>query len=40
MADAGLSVDKLCVTGAQIEIHCGAVEGKPLTQNHTGLEKW
>jgi hypothetical protein len=40
MADAGLSVDKLCVTGAQIEIHCGVVEAKPVPKNHGGLKQW
>lgn len=38
--DAGLPVDKVCVSGGQIEIHCGALEEKPTRKKDGGLEKW
>lgn len=38
--DAGLSVDKLLITGAQIEIRCGTVEGGRDDHDDGGLEKW
>lgn len=40
MRDAGLPVDKVCITGGQIEIHCGAVDGEHADKNDGGLEKW
>lgn len=38
--DAGLPVEKLCVNGGQVEIHCGSVENRPAPKNDGGLEKW
>lgn len=38
--DAGLPVDKVCVSGGQIEIHCGAIEGKPARKKNGGLKEW
>ncbi len=38
--DSGLSVEKLCVTGGQIEIHCGHVEGHEPSPDHGGPEDW
>ncbi|MBN9073965.1 MAG: hypothetical protein J0H34_20685 [Rhizobiales bacterium] len=40
MRAAGLSVQKLCVTGAQVEIHAGSVEAVPDGKNDDGLEEW
>lgn len=38
--DAGLPVDKLCVTGGQIEIHCGHVDDAAPSPDHGGLKDW
>lgn len=38
--DAGLPVDKLLISGGQIEIHCGTVEGKPTSKKDGGLKQW
>jgi hypothetical protein len=38
--DSGLSVEKVCVTGGQIEIHCGHVEGQQPSPDHGGLKDW
>lgn len=38
--DAGLSVDKVCVTGAQIEIHCGSVVNEEPPENDGRLKQW
>ncbi|MFC3208081.1 hypothetical protein [Aquamicrobium soli] len=40
LQDAGLSVDKVCVSGAQIEIHCGHVERVEPQEEDGGLEEW
>lgn len=40
LKSAGLSVDKLCIAGGQIEIHCGGVEPKTPTEEDDGLEPW
>jgi hypothetical protein len=37
---AGLPVDKVCVSGGQVEIHCRPVEGSTSTENDGGLEDW
>lgn len=37
--DAGLPVDKVCVSGGQVEIHCSLVE-RETQENDGGLEKW
>lgn len=37
---AGLAVHKVCVTGGQVEIHCGSVEGGTTNAKGNGLEKW
>lgn len=36
----GISVEKVCVTGGQIEIHCGQVEDMEPAEKDDGLEKW
>lgn len=38
--DAGLPVDKVCVSGAQIEIHCGHIESGEPGKKDDGLEQW
>lgn len=38
--ETGLSVDKVCVNGGQVEIHCGGVEGPGRPAKDEGLEKW
>ncbi|MCJ8520614.1 hypothetical protein ABID21_003502 [Pseudorhizobium tarimense] len=38
--DAGLPVDKVCVTGAQIEIHCRPVDAEQKPANDGGLKDW
>lgn len=40
MQDAGLSVDKLCIAGGKIEIHCAHVEEKQPAKNDGGLKDW
>lgn len=40
LKDAGLSVDKVCISGAQIEIICGGVEAKPAPENDRRLKQW
>lgn len=37
---SGLSVDKLLINGAQIEIHCAGIEGEKPDHDDGGLEKW
>ncbi|MDQ0319992.1 hypothetical protein QO002_002130 [Pararhizobium capsulatum DSM 1112] len=38
--DTGLSVEKLCITGGQIEIHCGRVDAEKPSPDHGGPEDW
>lgn len=38
--DAGLPVDKVCVSGGQIEIHCGTVAGAVTVKKDGGLKDW
>lgn len=38
--ETGISVEKVCVTGGQIEIHCGQVDGAEPAEKDDGLEKW
>jgi len=40
MQDAGLPVDKVCVKGGQIEIHCRPAEGELEPANDRGLKEW
>jgi hypothetical protein len=40
LRDAGVSVDKLCVNGGQVEIHCGRVEQARQPVDDGGLEEW
>ncbi|KEC73191.1 hypothetical protein RLPCCGM1_c1307 [Rhizobium leguminosarum bv. phaseoli CCGM1] len=37
---SGMSVDKLLITGGQIEIRCTSVEGSTRDQDDESLEKW
>jgi hypothetical protein len=37
---SGLPVDKVCVIGGQVEIHCGNVEGVAAATKDEGLEQW
>lgn len=38
--DAGLPVDKVCVSGGQIEIHCGGIEEAKPKKNDGRLKQW
>lgn len=38
--DAGLPVDKVCISGGQVEIHCRSVEDAKSAENDGGLKKW
>lgn len=40
MKASGLPVDKVCVIGGHIEIHCGHVEAGSGPEKDEGLEKW
>lgn len=40
LQNAGLSVDRLCISGGQIEIHCGSVEATVATKKDGGLKDW
>jgi hypothetical protein len=40
MREAGLSVDKVCVTGGKVEIHCAPIAGKPAAKKDGGLREW
>lgn len=37
---AGLTVDKMCVDGARVEIHCGRVDAGEQVNNDGGLKDW
>lgn len=37
---SGLPVDKVCVIGGQVEIHCGQVEGSIGAEKDGSLEQW
>lgn len=37
---SGVPVDKVCVIGGHVEIHCGPVEGGSITEKDGGLEQW
>ncbi|TPN26588.1 hypothetical protein FKO01_25250 [Mesorhizobium sp. B2-3-3] len=37
---SGVPVDRVCVIGGQVEIHCGAVEGENSTDKDGGLKQW
>lgn len=38
--DVGLPVDRVCVSGGRVEIHCGRVEAGERTKNDGGLKDW
>jgi hypothetical protein len=38
--DAGLPVDKMCITGGQIVIHFAGIAGAADEEDDSGLEKW
>lgn len=40
LKDAGLSVDKVCVHGGKVEIHCGQVVAKTTPKKDEGLKEW
>ncbi|EHS53218.1 hypothetical protein PDO_1181 [Rhizobium sp. PDO1-076] len=40
ICEAGLSVDKVCVNGGQIEIHCGPIAARPSPKKDGGLKEW
>ncbi|QKV17815.1 hypothetical protein [Oricola thermophila] len=40
LAEKGLSVEKLCVKGGQVEIHTRSVEADSSHENHGGLKQW
>lgn len=37
---AGLPVEKVCINGGQIEIHCMPVEEQVSSEKHDDLEDW
>lgn len=39
LQEAGIPIQKICVTGSQIEIHCGSTTPTELPESN-GLEKW
>jgi hypothetical protein len=40
MKASGMPVDKVCVIGGHVEIHCGQVEGENAPEKDGGLEQW
>ncbi|MCM2292268.1 hypothetical protein NAC44_08000 [Allorhizobium sp. BGMRC 0089] len=38
--NAGLPVDRLSVSGGQVEIHISGIEPEPASQNDDGLKDW
>jgi hypothetical protein len=36
--DAGVPVDKVCITGGQIEVHCQPIDGQQLKEKDSGLD--
>jgi len=38
--DSGLPVDKVCISGGQIEIHCGDVDVSKPKKKDGGLKQW
>lgn len=40
MKASGLPVDRVCVIGGHVEIHCGHVDAAVLREKDEGLEKW
>ncbi|WP_156394432.1 hypothetical protein [Mesorhizobium sp. Root172] len=40
MKASGVPVDKVCVIGGHVEIHCGRVDGGTAPEKDEGLEKW
>lgn len=40
LRQAGMSVEKVCVKGGQVEIHCGHVELKPEGDKGGDLDQW
>lgn len=40
MQEAGMPVDRVCITGGQIEIHCAPIAEETRKANDEGLEKW
>lgn len=40
MKASGVPVDKVCVIGGHVEIHCGHVEGSAAPEKDGGLEEW
>ncbi len=40
MRDAGMSVDRVCITGGKVEIHTTPIAGETTIPDDGGLEKW
>ncbi|KQS95335.1 hypothetical protein [Rhizobium sp. Leaf386] len=40
MRDAGMSVDRVCITGGKVEIHTAPIAGETTVPDDEGLEKW
>jgi hypothetical protein len=40
MKAAGVPVDKVCIIGGNVEIHCGPVEGAATAEKDGDLEQW
>jgi len=40
LKEAGLYVDKVCVHGGKVEIHCAQIAAKPPAKKDGGLKEW
>lgn len=38
--EAGIPVDKVCVNGGSVEIHCGQIDGARAPEKDAGLDEW
>lgn len=38
--ESGIPVDKVCISGGLVEIHCGQVEGAQAPKKDDGLGEW
>lgn len=38
--DTGLVVERVCISGGQVEIYCGNIEGSASKTKDEGLEEW
>lgn len=40
LRETGIAVDKVCVSGGKVEIHCAHIEGERVDEKDGGLEEW